>query len=540
MRSAPSILHVDLDAFYASVEQLHKPSLRGKPVIVGGVGVRGVVSTASYEARVFGVHSALATGIARRRAPNAAYLIPRFGAYQAYSEVVMGLMHDLSPLVEPLSLDEAFLDIAHLFEPEDVATPEAGSRRAREIAGELRDRIKAATGLTASVGAASSKLVAKIASDAEKPDGLVVVRPGAEQEWLDPLPVRALWGVGPATAERLRKIGATTVAELRTLSRQELVAVLGASYGASLYAIARGMDDRDVSPDRELKSVSVEDTFAEDLLDPATVAAEMDRLVNRLGSRLRKAGRSGRTISIKVRGHDFTTVSRSETAVGPTDDPVVIRAAAHRMLPGAVAAATQAVPGVRLLGVGVSSLAEWAQLDLFAEAEAEAEAEMLDEDDLDPRLWSDDGEGGEGSEEGEAHNAGDADDAHNAGDADGAAVAEELPLDPAHIATPVHTVEGERSPRQFGPLPPGTRGAVESARADRRFLPGQDVEHDEHGPGWVQGSGLGRVTVRFESPWSGPGRIKTLRAEDEALRLVDSAVVARDALERAAAREAPS
>jgi DNA polymerase-4 len=263
VRSVPSILHVDLDAFYASVEQMHKPSLRGKPVIVGGIGVRGVVSTASYEARAFGVHSALATGIARRRAPNAAYLIPRFGAYQAYSEVVMSLMHDLSPLVEPLSLDEAFLDVSHLFEPDDVATPEAGTRRAREIAEGLRAQIMEATGLTASVGAASSKLVAKIASDAEKPDGLVVIEPGKEQDWLDPLPVRALWGVGPATAERLRKIGATTVAELRTLTQQELVAVLGVSYGNSLYAIARGLDDRDVSPDRELKSVSVEDTYAD-------------------------------------------------------------------------------------------------------------------------------------------------------------------------------------------------------------------------------------------------------------------------------------
>ncbi|OLE24488.1 MAG: hypothetical protein AUG49_13250 [Catenulispora sp. 13_1_20CM_3_70_7] len=161
------------------------------------------------------------------------------------------------------------------------------------------------------------------------------------------------------------------------------MAELGTSSGGGLYAIARGLDDRDVSPDRELKSVSVEDTFAEDLLDPATIGAQMDRLVSRLGTRLRSAGRSGRTISIKVRGHDFTTVSRSETAVGPTDDPAVIRAAAHRMLPGAVAAATAAVPGIRLLGVGVSALAEWAQLDLFAEIEAEEE--LLDEDDLEPQ-----------------------------------------------------------------------------------------------------------------------------------------------------------
>ena len=365
MRTQPSILHVDLDAFYASVEQLHKPSLRGKPVVVGGVGVRGVVSTASYEARAFGVHSALATGIARRRAPNAAYLIPRFGAYQAYSEVVMALMHDLSPLVEPLSMDEAFVDVGPLLTT--ARDPIESSREVRGVAAGLRARIREATGLTASVGAGSSKLIAKIASDADKPDGLVVVEPGPSRSWLDPQPVRALWGVGPATAERLRRVGATTVAELRTLSEGELVAVLGSAHGGMLYAVARGQDDREVHTEREMKSISVEDTFATDLLDPSAIHAEMDRLVGRLATRLRRAGRTGRTITIKVRGHDFTTVSRSETAAGPTDDPAAIRAATRRMLPGAVQAATRDTPGVRLLGVGVSGLADWAQAELFGE-----------------------------------------------------------------------------------------------------------------------------------------------------------------------------
>ena len=521
VRRLPSIFHVDLDAFYASVEQLHKPSLRGKPVVVGGIGNRGVVSTASYEARAFGVHSALATGIARRRAPNAAYLIPRFGAYQAYSERVMAVMHELSPLVEPLSLDEAFIDISHLFEPLDIESTHNATLKARHIADTLRTRIKDETGLTASVGAGTSKLIAKIASDAEKPDGLVVIEPGAEQTWLDPLPVRALWGVGPATAERLRKIGATTVADLRTLSLTELTAVVGASYGTTLYAIARGRDDRDVSTDREMKSVSVEDTYAEDLLDPATITAHMDDLVTRLGSRIRKAGRSGRTITIKVRGHDFTTVSRSETTANPTDDPTAIRAATHRMLPGAVAAATQLVPGIRLLGVGLSGLAEWAQLDLFTAAE-DPEAAL--------ELWE------QASEPAAPPAAEDTDfDMPRGTVTTPASAPDQQPEpDPADITTPVTTVEGERSPRQFGPLPPGTRGAVEAAVSERRFLPGQDVAHDEFGSGWVQGSGLGRVTVRFESPWSGRGRIKTVRADDPALHLVDAATVAREALARLA------
>ncbi|MBS2545841.1 DNA polymerase IV [Catenulispora sp. NL8] len=539
MRSLPSILHVDLDAFYASVEQLHKPSLRGKPVVVGGIGNRGVVSTASYEARAFGVHSALATGIARRRAPNAAYLIPRFGAYQVYSERVMALMHELSPLVEPLSLDEAFIDISHLMEPIDRQSSRNATLKARQVADDLRTRIKDETGLTASIGAGSSKLIAKIASDAEKPDGLVIIEPGTEQTWLDPLPVRALWGVGPATAERLRKIGATTVAELRTLSHAELTAAVGASYGATLYAIARGQDDRDVSTDRELKSVSVEDTFAEDLLDPATITSHMDDLVTRLGSRIRKAGRSGRTITIKVRGHDFTTVSRSETTPNPTDDPAAIRAATHRMLPGAVAAATQLTPGVRLLGVGLTGLAEWAQLDLFSTEE--------DDDTLD--FWDRDAETGPGDSDEDfdmprgvvegpvAPAAPAAPTAPAAPDPDPQPTQDPAPQpDPADITTPVPTVEGERSPRQFGPLPPGTRGAVETAQGERRFLPGQDVAHDEFGGGWVQGSGLGRVTVRFERPWTGSGRIKTLRSDDPALRLADAADVAREALELLAGR----
>ncbi|MEZ0108253.1 DNA polymerase-4 [Catenulispora sp. EB89] len=533
VRRLPSIFHVDLDAFYASVEQLHKPSLRGKPVVVGGIGNRGVVSTASYEARAFGVHSALATGIARRRAPNAAYLIPRFGAYQAYSERVMALMHELSPLVEPLSLDEAFIDISHLFEPLDSESTHSATLRARQIAAELRDRIKTETGLTASVGAGTSKLIAKIASDAEKPDGLVVIEPGTEQTWLDPLPVRALWGVGPATADRLRKIGATTVAELRTLSRNELTAVVGASYGSTLYAIARGQDDRDISTDREMKSVSVEDTYAEDLLDPATITAHMDDLVTRLGSRIRKAGRSGRTITIKVRGHDFTTVSRSETTPNPTDDPATIRAATHRMLPGAVAAATQTVPGVRLLGVGLSGLAEWAQLDLFAaDDELETALDFWDQA-AEPGPAADDGDfdmpRGTIIEPAPETKSETQPEAETKPEPDPEPEPEPGP-DPADVMTPVDTVEGERSPRQFGPLPPGTRGAVETAVSERRFLPGQDVAHDEFGSGWVQGSGLGRVTVRFESPWSEPGRIKTVWADDPALHLVDAAAVAREAL----------
>jgi DNA polymerase-4 len=470
-RAVPSVLHLDMDAFYASVEQRHKPSLRGKPVIVGGVGGRGVVSTASYEARAFGVRSATPTALARRRCPHAAFLIPRFGAYSVVSQVVMALLREVSPLVEPLSLDEAFVDLNAM--PDG---PPRDAERVREVARRLRARIVEVTGLTASVGAGTSKLIAKVASDADKPDGLVVVPRSSEQDWLDPLPVRALWGVGPATADRLRGVGVATVAELRALSAAELVRLLGQAHGSSLYALARGYDDRPVEGSRELKSVSVEDTFATDIVDAATLRAEMTRLVARMAVRLRQAGRTGRTVTIKVRAHDFTTITRSETFPGPSDDERVLRAAALRLLEQA----TEVIGGgVRLLGVGMSALAEFAQGDLFSEPEVAGD----DPDDPDADAASRD----QGT---------DTDRAAGSGDTPG------------------------RRDTQFGPLP---------ERASP-WRPGQDVTHDEFGPGWVQGTGLGLVTVRFEGPDDLPGRVRTLPVGDPALRPGDDGAVARSAL----------
>jgi DNA polymerase IV len=351
-----------MDAFYASVEQLHKPSLRGRPVVVGGVGPRGVVATASYEARRHGVRSAMATAEARRRCPQAVFLSPRFDAYGAISGVVMGMLRDLSPAVEPISLDEAFVDLAAgISGGLDTASVTALGAR-------LRADIRARTGLTASVGAGTSKLIAKIASDSRKPDGLVVVPPGQERALLDPLPVRALWGVGPAAAESLRQVGVTTVGELAALPADRLVALFGTARGRGLHDLARGIDARPVVADREIKSISVEDTFPVDLVDQADIVAELDALVRRLAARLRARDRSGRTITLKVRRSDFTTVGRSDTLPGPSDSEVVIRDVARRLL-GSVDVAG----GVRLLGVGVSSLTDVAQQDLFAGPPVEAE-----------------------------------------------------------------------------------------------------------------------------------------------------------------------
>ncbi|KAB7836829.1 DNA polymerase IV [Streptomyces mobaraensis NBRC 13819 = DSM 40847] len=439
MRGSPTILHLDMDAFYASVEQAAKPSLRGKPVVVGGIGPRGVVATASYEARVFGVHSAMATAQARRLCPNAAYLTPRFSLYQQVSGVVMGLLAELSPLVEPLSLDEAFVDL-------EAGGVEPATEAVRAVGERLRGDILAATGVSGSVGLAGSKMLAKIASEQAKPDGLVVIEPGTELELLGPMPVRTIPGVGPATAETLRRAGIHTVAETAEAGEAELVRLLGKAHGAGLYALATGHDERPVVAERDAKSVSVEDTFAEDLTDRTRVQLELARLADRCVRRLRAAGRSGRTVVIKVRRYDFSTLTRSETLRGPTDDPAVVREAAARLLEG-----VDTTAGVRLLGVGVSGLADYTQEDLFAQARAAEAAEAAGED------------GG---------------------------------LQDAEGALERRADDGEAVPA-------------------RRWLPGLDVVHRELGRGWVQGSGLGRVTVRFEEPWSAaPGRVRTFTVDD--------------------------
>ncbi|MEV5127885.1 DNA polymerase IV [Streptomyces decoyicus] len=444
MRPAPTILHLDMDAFFAAAEQAAKPSLRGKPVVVGGIGPRGVVSTASYEARVFGIRSAMPTAQARRLCPNAAYLTPRFTLYRQVSEAVMELLHALSPLVEPLSLDEAFVDLEAGGVPPETAA-------VRGVGEQLRRDIRSVTGLTGSVGLAGAKMLAKIASEAAKPDGLVVIEPGTERELLGPMTVRTLPGVGPATAETLRRAGIHTVAETAEAGEAELVRLLGRAHGAGLYAMALGRDDRPVVAERDAKSISVEDTFEVDLTDRTRVRSEVLRLADRCVQRLRAAGRSGRTVVIKVRNYDFSTLTRSETLRGPTDDPAVIREAAARLLE-----MVDTTGGVRLLGVGVSGLADFTQEDLFAQVATEREAEET---------------------------------------AKAAAAAAEA--EAAGGGTDPHEAEEERP---------------------RRWHPGLDVVHEEYGAGWVQGSGVGRVTVRFETPWSAPGRVRTFAVEDPALR----------------------
>ncbi len=378
-RGQASILHVDLDAFFAAVEQRDKPSLRGKPVIVGGIGHRGVVATASYEARLFGVRSAMAITQARSLCPHGAYLAGRFGAYREASAQVMDVLNELSPLVEPVSLDEAFVDLAA--DPRHDLS--AGSLT--ELARDLKARIQERTALTASVGLGTSKLVAKIASDLGKPDGLVLVEPGTELALLHPMPVRAIWGVGPATADRLARLGVRTVAELAAVTEDELVASLGNAHGRLLHRLAMADDDRAVTPDRESKSVSIEDTFDRDVTDRRVLAGVADTMARQVCARLTAVGLSGRTVTLKVRQADFTTVSRSQSLPAPTDDPHVVARVARRLLDD-----VDAADGVRLLGVGMSGLADWVQEDLFRTGDESADpgSAAAPSDMHDPRAWA--------------------------------------------------------------------------------------------------------------------------------------------------------
>jgi len=374
MREHASVLHIDLDAFFASVEQRDKPSLRGKPVIVGGVGGRGVVATCSYEARAFGVRSAMSTREARAKCPHAAFLTGRFHAYQEASRAVMDLLRSVSPLVEPLSLDEAFVDLAAA----DLPAYDVESLTA--FGHELRARVQDATGgLTASVGLGTSKFIAKVASDLDKPDGLVIVPPGHEQQLLRPMSVSVIPGVGPATADRLRRAGVQTIAELEALSEDELVSQLGNAHGHGLWRLARALDDRPIVSERETKSVSVEGTYEDDLTDRKLMESLLTRQAGNVARRLSKHGLSGRTVSIKVRLYDFTTLSRSATLASPTDSASTIARMARTLL-----ADLDTSGGVRLLGVGVSGLADWVQDDLFGPTEDEEAAE--DAPELEPRF----------------------------------------------------------------------------------------------------------------------------------------------------------
>jgi len=349
------IIHADMDAFYASVEQRDQPELRGKPVLVGGSPrSRGVVAAASYEARTFGCRSAMPMRTAVRLCPHAEIVRPRFSRYRETSSQIMSIFRDVSPLVEPLSLDEAFIDVSHRVS--QGATP-------AEIGQWIRERVRRETQLTVSCGVATSKSVAKIASDQDKPDGLTVVPPGQEAAFLAPLPISDLWGVGPKTAERLRGAGLDTIGDLAERPLPWLVDRFG-SRGEWFWQLARGEDDRNVSVERETKSISSETTFAEDVGSEPKLSAIVSEQANSVANRLKEHDLRARTVQIKLRLSDFTTFTRQRTLSSPTSDEAIIERTAQALLGEQLSPARK----FRLVGVGVSGLEQRglaAQLSLF-------------------------------------------------------------------------------------------------------------------------------------------------------------------------------
>ncbi|MDT8916104.1 DNA polymerase IV [Amycolatopsis sp. PS_44_ISF1] len=347
------VVHLDLDAFFASAEQLTRPTLRGRAVVVGGTGPRGVVAGASYESREHGVRSAMPMSQARRLLPAGAVILPpRFRLYERLSKRVFDVVSSVAPVLERISLDEAFA------EPPSLAR--ASIEEVKAFAEALRARIRAETGLTASIGAGTGKQVAKIGSDRAKPDGLLVVAPGTEREFLAPLPVRALWGIGPVAEANLRTIGVLTLGELANLPEADAVATLGGVVGRELRRLAGGTDDRPVAERGEAKQVSAETTFDLDVVDLARLRTEVRRIATGAHARLVKAGRVARTVVIKLRHTDMSTVTRSETTASPTDDLEQLAATAERLLLDPAQ-----FGGVRLAGVAFSGLSVPHQDALF-------------------------------------------------------------------------------------------------------------------------------------------------------------------------------
>ncbi|GAA1001877.1 DNA polymerase IV [Nocardiopsis tropica] len=436
--SARWVLHFDMDAFFASCEQLTRPTLRGRPVLVGGIGGRGVVAGCSYEARVFGARSAMPMHQARRLVGASAVVVPPRGAlYGVVSRRVFATVRELIPVVETLSFDEAFGEPAELVG--------ASSTEVVAFAEELRARIRGATGLVASVGAGAGKQAAKIASGLAKPDGVSVIPPAAQEAMLYPLPVRKLWGIGPVAGERLSRLGIETIGQFAAMSEVEVVSVLGATLGPALHRLARGEDNRPIETRTEAKSISAEHTLEVDVTTMAALRREIDRSAEHAVRRLRRDGRGARTVVLKLKRSDMSILTRSATLPSATTDAAVLTATAQRLALDPVE-----IGGLRLVGVGFSGLSSIEQFTLFGDEPAAA------------------------------------------GEADEAAAEAAEVLDGAAVPA---AVVGWRT--------------------------GMDVRHPEFAHGWVQGAGHGVLSVRFETRGSGPGRMRSFRADDPDLREAD-------------------
>lgn len=375
-------MHVDMDAFFASVEQLDHPEYKGHPVIVGGLSSRGVVATASYEARKFGVHSAMPISRAKKLCPQGIFVYPNMARYKEISHVIHKVMEEFTPLIEPLSLDEAFLDVTGI--THKFTGPKALGRA-------IKDRVFAETGLIISAGLAPNKFLAKLASDLDKPDGLVVIPYGKECESLANLPIKRIWGVGPSTERRLKNGGFLLIKDIQALSDEKLLVPYVGNQARRIWELARGIDERPVEPDRQIQSVGNEETYESDVEDPTVIDLELHYFANRVAKRLRKYGLMGNTVSIKVRYNDFKTVSRQKRLDSTTDQERIIydtsvllwnKLMRERTEIPFVQAHTSVldvpVKPIRLLGVTVSGLSTEGivQEDLFS-IEADEKEEKL-------------------------------------------------------------------------------------------------------------------------------------------------------------------
>lgn len=440
------VLHIDMDAFFASVEQLTRPTLRGRPVLVGGLGGRGVVAGCSYEARAYGAHSAMPMARARRLMPPTAVTVsPRKGIYGPVSRRVFSVIRARVPVVEQLSVDEAFM------EPEELY----GASKDEVIAWaqSLREEIREETSLASSIGAGAGKQYAKISSGLAKPDGVYVLEPERNHELLHPLPVEKLWGIGPVSAAKLHALGVETIGDFAAMEQRDVEVSLSSKTGLALWRLAQGHDDRPVKERDVAKSVSAEYTYPQDLESKAQLHSAVDRAGDSAFRRLLKDGRGARTITCKVRLADLSIHTRSETLTYATQDKQTLMAVAHR-----IAFTPAEVGPVRLVGVGFSGLDSHLQEVLFPEL-------------------------------------------------DRSVTVEDRVPGPALADVPAGLVEV------------GDSGALPTVRlSDSKWVPTSDVHHSEYGHGWVQGSGHGIVTVRFESRSSGPGRMITLKEDDPGLR----------------------
>lgn len=471
------VLHLDMDAFFASVEQLTRPTLRGRPVLVGGLGGRGVVAGASYEARVFGARSAMPMHQARRLVGGTAVVLPpRGGVYRIASRRVFDTVRQVIPVIELLSFDEGFGEPAELVG--------AGTGVVEQFCADLRARVLAATGLIASVGAGSGKQVAKIASDLAKPDGVQVVSPDGEVALLHSLPVRRLWGIGPVAEEKLHRLGVDTIGALAALTDAEVADILGGTVGPALHRLAWGIDDRPVAERAEAKQISAESTFPTDLTTVAQLHEVIGSIAEHAHQRLRRDGRGARTVTVKLKKSDMATLTRSATLPYATTDAATLIGAARRLLLD-----PQQIGPIRLLGVGFSGLTEVRQESLFPGLELAAVADVAVEA---ARV---------------------ADLAVGAGAAADLAVEEGQEGQAAQVAAAAQEGQAAQQGQETG--------VAVGQHAESGWQIGDDLAHPEFGHGWVQGAGHGVVTVRFETRSSGPGPVRTLAADDPDLTPAD-------------------